>query len=141
MIKLIRPVHDDMVIIKWEHGETINTFDHPFYSVTKNTWVSYKPNLTLDRYDFNDVQQLLVGDVGMFLDKNDFISQIKLKMELKDLKENKIEIQKKIDIVKKEQDELLNNSKKLERFAREKYLMKKKNEDVYIIEFDTINQE
>ena len=28
----------------------------------------------------------------MFLDKNDFISQIKLKMELKDLKENRVEI-------------------------------------------------
>ena len=37
--------------------------------------------------------------------------------------------------------ELLQDSLQLERFAREKYLMKKKNEDVYIIEFDTINQE
>lgn len=37
--------------------------------------------------------------------------------------------------------ELLQDSLQLERFAREKYLMKKKNEDVYIIEFDTITQE
>ena len=29
---------------------------------------------------------------------------------------------------------------KLERFAREKYYMKKKNEDIYLIEYDTITK-
>lgn len=32
----------------------------------------------------------------------------------------------------------LKDSLQLERFAREKYLMKKENEDIYLIEFDTI---
>ncbi len=32
----------------------------------------------------------------------------------------------------------LQDSLELERFAREKYLMKKKNEDIYLIEFDTV---
>jgi cell division protein FtsB len=32
------------------------------------------------------------------------------------------------------------NSEKLERFARETYQMKKENEDVYIIEYDSIEQ-
>ena len=32
----------------------------------------------------------------------------------------------------------LQDSLELERFAREKYLMKKKNEDIYVIEFDTV---
>ena len=34
----------------------------------------------------------------------------------------------------------LNDSLQLERFAREQYLMKKENEDIYIIEFDTIKK-
>jgi len=32
----------------------------------------------------------------------------------------------------------LKDTSQLERFAREKYLMKKDNEDIYLIEFDTI---
>mgnify|MGYP005725252771 FL=1 len=35
----------------------------------------------------------------------------------------------------------LQDSLQLERFARETYLMKKKNEDIYIIEFDTLKNE
>lgn len=34
----------------------------------------------------------------------------------------------------------LQDSLQLEKFAREKYLMKKENEDIYIIEFDTLKQ-
>lgn len=32
-----------------------------------------------------------------------------------------------------------NNPEKLEKFARETYQMKKENEDIYIIEYDTVN--
>ena len=51
-----------------------------------------------------------------------------------------------INFYKKEIDrdkktiQMLQDSLQLERFAREKYLMKKKNEDVYIIEFDTLKK-
>ena len=34
----------------------------------------------------------------------------------------------------------LQDSIQLEKFAREKYLMKKENEDIYIIEFDTLKK-
>ena len=34
----------------------------------------------------------------------------------------------------------LQDSLQLEKFAREKYLMKKENEDIYIIEFDTLRR-
>ena len=40
----------------------------------------------------------------------------------------------------KETIKKLQDSLELERFAREKYLMKKENEDIYIIEFDTIKK-
>ena len=60
----------------------------------------------------------------------------------KDIKELKTTI----DFYRKEIErdkktiKLLQDSLQLERFAREKYLMKKKGEDVYIIEFDTIKK-
>jgi len=85
VIKLKRPIHKNMVTIEWEHGVTTNTFDHPFYSVTKNEWISYKPELTSDRYDFDDVQQLEVGnptnpigDIGLSLDKNNKLVESKI---------------------------------------------------------------
>ena len=96
VIKLKRPIHKNMVTIEWEHGVTTNTFDHPFYSVTKNEWISYKPELTLDRYDFDDVQQLEVGnpinpigDIGLSLDKNNKLVESKILS----IKENIEEIQ------------------------------------------------
>jgi len=74
VIELIQPIHNDMVVLEWEHATITNTFDHPYWSVTKNGWVSYKPELTLERYNFDNVQQLEVGtpydnhrDVGLFL--------------------------------------------------------------------------
>jgi cell division protein FtsB len=35
--------------------------------------------------------------------------------------------------VKKDREELLSNQELLEKFAREKYLMKKKTEDIYLV--------
>ena len=38
-----------------------------------------------------------------------------------------------LENVKKEKDELFGNNKNLEKFAREKYLMKADNEDVFVM--------
>ena len=65
--KLISPVHDDMVVLKWEHTSVKSTFDHPFWSVVDNDWASYKPELTKERYEFCNVEQLVVGNKGLFL--------------------------------------------------------------------------
>jgi len=40
----------------------------------------------------------------------------------------------KIEEVKKDREELLTNKELLEKFARERYLMKKETEDIFIIE-------
>lgn len=68
-----------------------------------------------------------------FLDSNDFISQYKLRKKLVDLESEKAYYLEKIKEVKKDRQELLSNQDLLEKFAREKYLMKKKSEDLYII--------
>jgi len=69
----------------------------------------------------------------IFFDPNDFISQYRMRGKLKELESEKVYYNEKIIEVDKERDALLNDSKKLEQFAREKYLMKKPSEDVYVI--------
>jgi cell division protein DivIC len=69
----------------------------------------------------------------LFLDSNDLIDQFKLTMKLKDLQKQKTYYLEKIDEVNNERQELFSNMELLEKFAREKYFMKRANEDIYII--------
>jgi cell division protein DivIC len=69
----------------------------------------------------------------LFFDANDFISQYHMRREVKDLEEKKQFYLEKIEEVKKDRKELLSNPKLLEKYAREKYLMKKKSEDVFVV--------
>jgi len=75
----------------------------------------------------------------LFFDENSYLVHRKFNNEIKDL-ESTVSFYKtkiaedKATIIK------LNDSLQLERFAREQYLMKKENEDIYIIEFDTIKK-
>ena len=69
----------------------------------------------------------------IFLDSNDFISRFKLSSKLRSLENEKIYYEDKIKEVEKERNELFGDRESLEKFAREKYLMKKENEDVFII--------
>lgn len=68
-----------------------------------------------------------------FLDSNDFVAQYKLRKKLVDLENEKGYYLDKIKEVEKDREELLSNQDLLEKFAREKYLMKKNSEDLYII--------
>ena len=63
----------------------------------------------------------------------------KLEKEIKELKTT-IDFYKKEIAKDKQTIKQLQDSLQLERFAREKYLMKKDNEDVYIIEFDSVKK-
>src|SRR6218665_335087 len=68
-----------------------------------------------------------------FLDSNDLISRYKMASRLRSLNRQKEYYLEKIKEVEKDRDELLNNPELLEKYAREKYLMKRKNEDIFII--------
>lgn len=70
----------------------------------------------------------------LFLDSNDLIGQAKLALQLKRLKSQKEYYLRKIEEVKKERQELFGSNESLEKFARERYFMKKKTEDIYLIE-------
>jgi len=69
----------------------------------------------------------------LFIDNNDLITQFTLRQQLKNLENEKTYYIEKISDVKEEREELLSNDDLLERFAREKYLMKKESEDLYVI--------
>ncbi|HUM47863.1 MAG TPA: septum formation initiator family protein [Chitinophagales bacterium] len=69
----------------------------------------------------------------LFFDNNDFISQVQLRMKLSEYRNKKEYYEQKIAEVKKEKQELLTNSQSLEKFAREQYMMKKDDEDLFVI--------
>ena len=70
----------------------------------------------------------------LFFDKNDFVTQFKLKSQLNDMRSQRDFYKEQTDIVEQERKELLEDDALLEKFAREKYWMKKESEDIYIIE-------
>lgn len=69
----------------------------------------------------------------LFIDSNDIYSQFKLKQKLNNLEHEKEYYSEKIEEVKEDRKQLFSDMDKLEKFAREKYLMKKETEDVYVI--------
>ncbi|HLO80026.1 MAG TPA: septum formation initiator family protein [Chitinophagaceae bacterium] len=69
-----------------------------------------------------------------FFDHNDMILSYKRKKELKELKDKKAYYQDRIQETRDELNAMRVNTASLEKVAREKYLMKKDNEDLYVIE-------
>lgn len=69
----------------------------------------------------------------LFFDSHDLISQYKYKQKLNQLEESKMFYLQQIDEVKQDKEELFTNLEKLEKFAREKYKMKRDDEDLYIV--------
>lgn len=69
----------------------------------------------------------------LFFDKNDLYSQYEQRQQLNKLEQERDFYTKETAQVSKELDELTSDPAKLEKFARERYLMKKANEDVFVI--------
>lgn len=68
-----------------------------------------------------------------FIDSNDLFLQRELSGKQSELSKAKNFYEDKILEVKNDREALLNNPQLLEKMAREKYLMKKENEDLYIL--------
>ena len=70
----------------------------------------------------------------LFVDDRDLITtQLKHKQELRKLEESKKYYEKQIAATRQELEQLKSDPALLEKYAREKYLMKRDNEDVYLI--------
>ena len=68
-----------------------------------------------------------------FFDSNNWIKQARLQSEIDDLEEQKEYYLKEIEKDSIALFDVTNNTETQEKFAREKYLMKKENEDVIVI--------
>jgi len=75
----------------------------------------------------------------LFFDKNSIINHRELNKEINKLKSERDyldnEIKQDNELIKK-----LENKDDLEKFAREEYHMKKENEEIYLIEYDTLKK-
>jgi cell division protein FtsB len=70
----------------------------------------------------------------LILDPNNLIARYQLSSKLGTLEDEKAYYQEKIEEVGKDRDELFGDRESIEKFAREKYLMKKESEDIFVIE-------
>ncbi len=68
-----------------------------------------------------------------FFDANNLLTQIKLSMELNKLEKTREFYLEEIEKDMRDTESLMTNQRNLEKFAREKYYMKRPNEDIYVI--------
>lgn len=71
--------------------------------------------------------------VILFLDKNDVFTQLERRKELRELNQSKAYYTDQIATEKKELEALRTNPAILEKYAREKYLMKKDGEEIFLV--------
>lgn len=88
------------------------------------------PRLLKNKYV---IATLLFGVWIIFFDRNDLITQAGYLHQLSTLRDQKTYLQQEIQQTDSDRMELQSDPAKLEKFAREKYLMKKSGEDVYVI--------
>ncbi|MCS5491574.1 MULTISPECIES: FtsB family cell division protein [Algoriphagus] len=69
----------------------------------------------------------------IFIDSNNLVNQFKLSRKLNELEDRKEYFLERKAKIKEEREELMNNPELMEKFAREKYFMKKETEDLYVI--------
>jgi cell division protein DivIC len=76
----------------------------------------------------------------LFFDRNDFFAQRERRQELKALQESKKYYVNEIEKERKFADNLKNDPATIEKFAREKYGMKRDNEDLFLIRTPANNE-
>lgn len=86
-------------------------------------WVKNKYTISLAVFAF----------IMLFIDKNDFFTRQSRLRELRGLEKRKAWLTKEIEAESKELQALKNNPAVLEQYAREKYFMKRDNEDLFVI--------
>lgn len=69
----------------------------------------------------------------VFFDSNDVLTQITLSKKKSELETSKAYYEDKIKEVEEDREALLKNEELLEKIAREKYLLKKDDEDVFVV--------
>ena len=79
------------------------------------------------------ISLLIFASWMLIFDQNDLVSQLQLQGELGQLQDDKEYFLGEIEKTTADLDELMSDNDKLEKFAREKYYMRKPNEEVFVI--------
>lgn len=69
----------------------------------------------------------------LFFDKNDVFTALSRDKELREWEKSKVHYTREINELQEIRANLTNNPQTIEKYAREKYLMKRDNEDLFII--------
>jgi cell division protein FtsB len=103
-------------------------------TIQKKTWLKIVSNKYL-------LISLLFGVWMLFLDNYSYMDQRQINNQIEELQDNKKYYQ---DEIRKDKEniKLLKNQDQVEKYAREKYYMKRENEEVYLVEYegDTIKK-
>ncbi len=73
------------------------------------------------------------GVIMLFLDKNDIFTTMARNQELRDLEKSKIHYSNEINELTRIKEGLTRDPGTIEKYARENYLMKRDNEDIFLV--------
>lgn len=69
----------------------------------------------------------------IFFDPKDILTKLDRRAKLNDLQTSELHLKQQIEDARRELNLLKNDAQSIEKYAREKYLMKKDNEDLFIV--------
>ncbi|MEM6263546.1 MAG: septum formation initiator family protein [Bacteroidota bacterium] len=76
---------------------------------------------------------LITGIWMIFFDRLNLVSQMNVRQQIEELHRDKAHYERAIQQVDYEREQLLTQPEEMERYARERYYMKRKNEDVFVV--------
>ena len=99
----------------------------------KLLYIKLKQNKWINKYT---ITLAIFAIIIIFVDDNSLIDRYKAYLEKRELQKEKAKYEENIKKDQEFLDAIQSNPEELEKFAREEYKMKGKNEDVYIIKED-----
>lgn len=85
------------------------------------------------KYRFYIISTLVLAVWLIFFDRSNLIKQFDMALELRYLQAQRDFFKQELENIKQEEKEVLGNYISLEKYAREKYLMKKEGETVFVL--------
>lgn len=85
------------------------------------------------KYRFYIISSLVLTVWLVFFDRSNLIKQFDMALELRHLEVERKFFEQQLKDIKKEEKEVLGSYASLEKYAREKYLMKKEGETVFVL--------
>jgi cell division protein DivIC len=85
------------------------------------------------KFRFYVISSLVLAVWLIFFDRSNLIKQFDMALELRHLQSQRVFFEQELESIKQEEKEVLGSYTSLEKYAREKYLMKKEGETVFVL--------